>query len=90
MPKPLTAPTSAKITPSTSVDVAAVTKRILDGLDVQRVEIARLLRAVRPHLPCCADPGRELINRDLLSARQRKSRLVSAMSDKGQKLTNCA
>jgi hypothetical protein len=44
------APPPAKDTPSTSVDVVAVTKRIMDRMDAQRADIARLRRAVQAAL----------------------------------------
>jgi hypothetical protein len=50
MRKPTPAPAPAKNTPPVTVDVAAVTKRIMDRMDRQRAEIGRLLRAVQAAL----------------------------------------
>jgi hypothetical protein len=50
MRKTQTAPAPVKDTPSTSVDVVAVTKRIMDRMDAQRADVARLRRAVQAAL----------------------------------------
>jgi hypothetical protein len=50
MRKTQTAPAPVKDTPSTSVDVVAVTNRIMDRMDAQRDEIAHLARAVQAAL----------------------------------------
>ena len=50
MRKPHAAPAPAKDTPPVTVDVPAVTKSIMDRMDAQRAEIARLLIAVQDAL----------------------------------------
>jgi hypothetical protein len=50
MRKPTPAPAPTKPTPPATTDVLAVTKRMLDRMDAQRADIARLRRAVQATL----------------------------------------